>query len=736
MNSISKRFISITAMGAVVLNSFTCALAADHESDGIIKIYFTNDVHCAYENYARAASIIGDKDLLIDAGDNIQGDIIGTISDGGYMVDIMNYMGYDAAVPGNHEFDYGIDRFFEIVKGSDDVPKLADCDYISCNFRDIVSGAPVLEPYKIYEAEGKKVAVVGISTPETLTKSNPANLKNEDGEWIYDFSNDKTGEILYETVQSAVDSAREKDVDYVIAVGHLGTDEESEPWTSSDVIANTTGIDAFIDGHSHEAYTAFVSNENGEEIPVAQTGTKLENIGCMTIDAEGGISAQLIKIDENTAEDNKTKEFIDGIAAKIEDIKNEVVALSDVKLTTTDPKTGERIIRNRETNLGDLCADAYRAITGADIAFVNGGGIRADIDMGEITYGDIIAVHPFGNEACMVEVTGQQIADALEWASASNPEELGGFLQVSGLSYEIHNYVESPCESDESGGFQSIGDGERRVHNIRIGGEEIDYNKKYTLAGNNYMLLNLGDGFNMFEGAEKLLESIAIDNQVIIKYITENLNGTVSANSVYGNPYGEGRIKIVSSKPEENSESASFDDVVKTDWFFDAVLYASENGIMQGINDNQFSPYSEVTRAMAVTVLHGMTAGSAGSERSSFSDVDRNAYYALAVDWASASGIVNGYSDTVFAPDDAVTREQLALILYRYAILTGRDISLNGNLSAFTDCDNISDYAYEAVEWANGNGLINGNGDGTINPTGKTTRAELAAILMRYSEKE
>ena len=218
-----------------------------------------------------------------------------------------------------------------------------------------------------------------------------------------------------------------------------------------------------------------------------------------------------------------------------------------------------------------------------------------------------------------------------------------------------------------------------------------------------------------------------------IKYITENLNGNVSADSVYGDPYGEGRIKIVSSKPEEN---VSFDDVVETDWFFDAVLYASQNGIMQGINDDQFSPYSEVTRAMAVTVLYRMTEGSAGSKSSSFSDVDENAYYALAVDWASENGIVNGYSDTVFAPDDAVTREQLGLILYRYAILTGRDISLNGNLSAFADCENISDYAYEAVEWANGNELINGNGDGTINPTGKTTRAELASILMRYSEAE
>lgn len=818
------------------------------QSDNLIKIYFTNDVHCAYENYARAASIVEDNDLLIDAGDNIQGDIIGTISDGGYMVDIMNYMGYDAAVPGNHEFDYGMDRFFEIAKGSETAPKLANYDYLSCNFRDIKTNTTLLDPYKIYNAEGKKVAVIGISTPETLTKSNPAYFKNEAGEWIYDFSNDTTGELLYSAVQTAVDDAKEEGADYIIAVGHLGTDEESEPWTSTEVIANTNGIDAFIDGHSHSTFNTVAVNDKGEEIPTVQTGTKLENVGCLTIDDNGNISSELIPIDETVEEDADVKEYIDSITAEFEETKNEVVASTEVKLTITDPATGERIIRNRETNLGDLCADAYRAITGADIAFVNGGGIRADIEPGDITYGDIIAVHPYGNEACMIEVTGQQIADALEWASASNPGESGGFLQVSGLTYEIHNYIDSPCVSDETGAFESIGSGERRVRNIKIGGEDIDYSKKYTLAGHNYMLLDFGDGFNMFEGAEKVLESVAIDNQVLINYITDDLGGTVSADSIYSDPYGEGRIKIVSEKPD-NSHSTSgsggggggnyaysisadktengsvelsttsttsgrtvtitlkpnegykaesvsvknasgsnisvnktsdttytfsmpaskvtvsavfvksdetalpdednqqgsdtdvnsgnnlFNDVSENDWFFNAVKYSYENGIMDGTGESEFSPLSEVTRAMAVTVLYRM-AGSPQSELSGFADVDKGAYYAAAAGWAANNGIVQGYDDTTFAPDDVVTREQLAAILYRYAESAGEDTDVRGDLTVFTDSDNISDYAYEALAWANGKGLINGNGDETINPIGGTTRAELAAILMRYSEAE
>ena len=188
-----------------------------------------------------------------------------------------------------------------------------------------------------------------------------------------------------------------------------------------------------------------------------RTGTKLENIGKITIDENGDITAELIPLtEESPAKDQDTTEFLAGITAELDKTQNEVVAKTDVKLTTTDVVTGERIIRNRETNLGDLCADAYRAKLDADIAFVNGGGIRADIEAGDITFGDIVSVHPYGNEACMIEVTGQQILDALEWGAQANPGELGGFLQVSGLTYEIHNTIPSPCISDSMGGFVGI----------------------------------------------------------------------------------------------------------------------------------------------------------------------------------------------------------------------------------------------------------------------------------------
>ena len=530
--------------GTVAVYELTSGTAS--EDDGDIDIYFTNDVHCAYTKYDQVATAVKDKDILIDAGDNIQGDLVGTLSDGGYMVDIMNYLDYDVAVPGNHEFDYGMDRFFEIAKGTADTAKLADFDYISCNFRDLAANEPVLDGWKMFDINGTKVAVVGISTPETLVKSNPAYFKDEEGSWIYDFSNDETGELLYTTVQNAVDEATEAGADYVVAAGHLGTDAESQPWTSTEVIKNTTGIDVMIDGHSHSTFNITAENADGEMIPTVQTGTKLENIGKITIDENGDITAELIQItEESPAKDPDTTEFLAGITAELDKTQNEVVAKTDVKLTTTDVVTGERIIRNRETNLGDLCADAYRAKLDADIAFVNGGGIRADIEAGDITFGDIVSVHPYGNEACMIEVTGQQILDALEWGAQANPGESGGFLQVSGLTYEIHNTIPSPCISDSMGGFVGIEEGaERRVQNVKVGGVDIDPSATYTLAGHNYMLLDFGDGYNMFEGSTVVLQSVAIDNQVLIDYITDELGGNVSADSIYSDPYGEDRIKI------------------------------------------------------------------------------------------------------------------------------------------------------------------------------------------------
>lgn len=525
-----------------------------------ITVCFTNDVHGAYELYPYAATAMKGADLIVDAGDNIQGSVATTLTNGQCMVDLMKTVGYDVAVPGNHEFDYGFDRFLEIVNG-DNTP------YVSANLWDKTADKAVLDAYKIFTVGDKKVAVVGITTPETLVKSTPAFFQNAAGEYIYDFCNDTTGEKLYTVVQKAVDAAKAEGADYVIAVGHLGIDEQSEPWTSTSVIANTTGIDALIDGHSHSTFATTQKNKDGKEIPVAQTGTKLENVGKMTIAADGTITATLLplyevktRVNETTGKEEKYNVYLydtdPTVAAKVAEIKaevdkvsNTVVARTEVDLTTLDPTTGKRAVRSAETNLGDLCADAYRELLKTDVAFVNGGGVRANINKGDITYGQIIAVHPFGNTACKIEVTGEQLWTALEIGSAACPGESGGFLQVSGIEYTINTAIPTPARFNENKEFVKL-EGEHRVTDVKVNGEPLDVNKTYTLGGHNYMLINGGDGYTVFKGSKILAQEVAIDNEVLIKYITGTLNGVVAADSIYANPTGAGRIKIVTPAHE------------------------------------------------------------------------------------------------------------------------------------------------------------------------------------------
>ena len=525
-----------------------------------ITVCFTNDVHGAYELYPYAATAMKGADLIVDAGDNIQGSVATTLTNGQCMVDLMKTVGYDVAVPGNHEFDYGFDRFLEIVNG-DNTP------YVSANLWDKTADKAVLDAYKIFTVGDKKVAVVGITTPETLVKSTPAFFQNAAGEYIYDFCNDTTGEKLYTVVQKAVDAAKAEGADYVIAVGHLGIDEQSEPWTSTSVIANTNGIDALIDGHSHSTFATTQKNKDGKDIPVAQTGTKLENVGKLTIAADGTITATLLplyevktRVNETTGKEEKYNVYLydtdPTVAAKVAEIKaevdkvsNTVVARTEVDLTTLDPTTGKRAVRSAETNLGDLCADAYRELLKTDVAFVNGGGVRANINKGDITYGQIIAVHPFGNTACKIEVTGEQLWTALEIGSAACPGESGGFLQVSGIEYTINTAIPTPARFNENKEFVKL-EGEHRVTDVKVNGEPLDVNKTYTLGGHNYMLINGGDGYTVFKGSKILAQEVAIDNEVLIKYITGTLNGVVAADSIYANPTGAGRIKIVTPAHE------------------------------------------------------------------------------------------------------------------------------------------------------------------------------------------
>ena len=550
----------VMLLGLIVVPA---AAKAEGEEAKEIVILYTNDVHCGivdglgYAGVARvkaAFEAAGKEVILVDNGDATQGDVIGTLSKGEAIVELMNAVGYDVATIGNHEFDYGMEQFNKNVS-------LAKFQYVCCNFLND-KGEAVLKPYTIVEKAGKKIAFVGIDTPEAFTKSTPVYFQDGEGNYIFSFCEGNNGQDLYDKVQETVDAARAEGADYVIAMAHLGIDYQSAPWMSTDVITNTTGIDAVLDGHSHSVIAGdAVKNKDGENVILTSTGTKLDNVGIFTIDGEGKMSSMLLDADAikfmdavgALTEDNGAGEAVAAAIAKNDELVNTVVAKTSVTLTTTDPVAVDekgnaiRIVRSQETNLGDLCADAYRAMGQADIAFVNGGGIRANINEGDITYGQIIKVHPYGNALCVVEATGQEILDALELSVCSLPGESGGFLHVSGLKFSVDMNVDSTVVKDEKKMFVEVA-GDRRIKDVEVLQEDgtyapIDHNKTYTLACHNYLLRDMGDGYTMFADNNFLQEDVMLDNQVLINYIVEKLGGTVGGD--YVDPYGQGRITII-----------------------------------------------------------------------------------------------------------------------------------------------------------------------------------------------
>ena len=543
-----RKILSCLLALALLLSGLT-AFAEETATKEAVVLY-TNDVHCGIDEnigyaglaaYRKAFEKAGYDTLLVDCGDAIQGGPVGTLSKGEYIIDIMNEVGYDVATIGNHEFDYGMDQFMALREK-------ANFPYVSANFTDL-EGKTVLDPYVIKEVAGHKIAFVGASTPETFTKSTPTYFQNENGEYIYDFCEGEDGKRLYAAVQKAVDDAREAGVDFVVVLSHLGIDGSSMPYTSSDLIVNTNGIDVVLDGHSHSTIEQeVVKNKDGEDVLLSSTGTKLASVGALTIAADGTLSTKLHT--ESLFKNDETAAFVEGVKAQYGETLAKIVATSQVDLIVNDPTAvdGEgkaiRIIRSQETNLGDLCADAYRVVSGADIGVVNGGGIRAAIPAGDITFEQIISVHPFGNAMCVVETTGQQILDALEKSAANLPDENGGFWQVSGLTFTIDMSVPSTVVVDDKGSFVEVS-GERRVKDVKVGGEDIDPAQTYTLASHNYMLKSGGDGFNMFQNDKLLQDEVMLDNQVLITYITESLGGVIGEE--YAEPYGQGRITIVNA---------------------------------------------------------------------------------------------------------------------------------------------------------------------------------------------
>ena len=524
-------------------------------NDRAISIIYTNDVHCGIDKslgYANVSAYknelaITDYTVLVDNGDIIQGDVIGAISKGEYLIDIMNNSGYDFAVPGNHEFDYGMDQLAYLMEKSNFKWLSSNIKYSGKKKNSIVK---YTSPYVIKEYGNKKVAFIGVSTPDSISTSTPAYFQ-EDGKFVYSFTSNYDGKSLNNLVQKLVDKVRRLGADYVILMTHLGDQPSASGSTSIAVIQNTTGIDAVLDGHSHSVIEQMmVKNRKGQDVILSSTGTKFQHFGTLTISQDGKLSSRLISSYEY--KDEATQTFINGIIAASKKDLDKVVAHSDIPLKISR-EDGTRAVRNRETVIGDLVADAYRSFAKTDIAFVNGGGIRADLPQGDITYGNIIKTHPFGNMLTSVKATGQQILDCLEHSVRNMREtaseagnavgENGGFQNVSGLKFTVDTSIPSSVKTDDKGMFTAV-TGERRVRDVMVleNGEwtAINPSKIYTVASHDYMLLSCGDGFTMFKDDEIIINRAIPDYQVLITYLTEILNGNLS--SKYSGI--EGRINV------------------------------------------------------------------------------------------------------------------------------------------------------------------------------------------------
>ena len=517
---------------------------------GDIIVLYTNDVHTHVDNdglrYSNVAALknelenAGAEVLLVDAGDHIQGTAYGSMDKGETIIQLMNAADYDLATLGNHEFDYG-------MEGAMNAIQWADFPYVSANFYHESDGAKtgnVLEAYKVFDFGETEIALIGITTPETFTKSTPAYFQDGNGNYIYGIAGGEDGTALYETVQTAIDAAS-KEADIVIALGHLGDDAASKPWTSEELIANTTGLDAFIDGHSHSTVEGkAVKDKAGNDVWLTQTGEYLNAVGKMTIKADGSIATELVKEYKNA--DDRVRVLEENWISDINGQLGQVIGSTSDVFDNYDAN-GKRLVRSQETNTGDFAADALYYLFAemgldVDVAVMNGGGIRNKAVTGPISYLTCKEIHTFGNVACLQTVTGQQLLDALEWGAKDvGVAENGGFLHVSGMKYSIDTNIPSTVQKDEKGVWIGGPTGAYRVGNVQILNsqtgeyEPLDVNAKYNLAGYNYTLRDLGDGFAMFDGAVNVLDYVMEDYMVLANYVESFAGGVVTG---YAEPQG------------------------------------------------------------------------------------------------------------------------------------------------------------------------------------------------------
>ncbi|MBE5956064.1 MAG: LPXTG cell wall anchor domain-containing protein [Lachnospiraceae bacterium] len=579
-----RLFSALLAM--MLILSLTVPVHAEEAKSDDIVILYTNDVHTYIDGNLSYDTIAGVKTylqglynhvLLVDAGDHIQGTAYGSMDKGKTIIDLMNAAGYDLATLGNHEFDYGMEGRINVTD------YWAQFPYVSCNFYEEASGVKgdtVLPAYEIFELGEEKVAIIGITTPESFTKSTPAYFQDENGNYIYGIGGGTDGEELYADVQAAIDDAKADGATKIIALGHLGDDLSSKPWTSEETIANVTGLTAFIDGHSHSTVVGKnVDDEAGNNVLLTQTGEYFNAIGMMIIDSEtGDISTELLAADNtitvSSTPDEEVKAIKEAWMTAVDEELGQKIGSAEVTFDNYDGE-GNRLVRKQGTNTGAFAADALYFLfdnmdMDVDVAIMNGGGVRNKAITGDLTYKLCKEIHTFGNVACLQTITGQQLLDALEWGAKQAPDvEVGGFLHTAGVTYEVDGTIPSTVQADDKGVWIGGPTSEYRVKNVQIYNKEkqayepLDLTAAYNLAGYNYTLRDLGDGFAMFDGAVNVLDYVMEDYMVLANYVQAFENATIKADNSplnakypglkinYAEVTGDGRITVTAGEEEE-----------------------------------------------------------------------------------------------------------------------------------------------------------------------------------------
>lgn len=526
--------------------------AADWEEDlsGHIVILHTNDVHGAIDNYASVAALkdayeaAGAQVLLMDAGDFSQGSTSVNVSQGANAVELMNMAGYDVATTGNHEFDYGYANLKTLMEQ-------AEFPILAANAFTAEGELAMDEANTTFQLGDVTVGVFGLATPETATKAHPAKL-----EGVTFLAEDE----LFACAQEQVDELTAAGCDYIIALGHLGIDAESAGNRSIDLLENVTGIDVFIDGHSHSTQSDIAEETNGTGMVgntvLTSTGTQLESVGVVDIAADGTIDASTLSMEDVNATEGFTPDqaIVDRVAEINDQIEEElgvVIGSSEVDLNGVKEE-----VRAGETNLGDLVADAMLWRAGLDnenvvAAITNGGGIRASIAAGDITKKSVNNVLPFTNTLYVVEVTGAELLEALEASTFALPDSLGGFPQIAGMNISIDATKKYDPQTTPypSGSGKATYYGPASINRVTINsvnGKAFDPNKTYAVVTNNFCAAG-GDTYYAFAAASSQFDTGLPLDEVLMDYITTELKGVVGEQ--YAQPQGRMTITLPAEEP-------------------------------------------------------------------------------------------------------------------------------------------------------------------------------------------